>query len=252
MSQAEEMDSKKLENVPFVEVGNETLEVSAEDANIGSKRSMAGLNTVAKKPKVDAKYLVYKLVSCKTFTGSSVAIIHSRVSSDALGALTMEEGKTTPSALEMATNMGNALRQNHKSLSILGSRKQRGGKLLPDQLEATRLSKLYGKPLGRFLDHQAVLRGKNVALIRFLAVRSSEQYLSVVYEDSCIGLFEKVNCRAQPGQSPRDTCFCPLSKVHLSQRQSMPKRNSKQKQKVVKALSGLISALLENHGAIKG
>ena len=68
MSQAEEMDSKKLENVPFVEVGNETLEVSAEDANIGSKRSMAGLNAVAKKPKVDAKSLVYKLVSCKTFT----------------------------------------------------------------------------------------------------------------------------------------------------------------------------------------
>ena len=231
--------------------GIESFEASAEDANVGSKRSIAGSSTEAKKLKVDAKPLVYNLASRISSTGSCVAVFCSRSSSEALGALTIEEGSSMPSPLEMATNMGNALQSNHKSLSILGSRKQRGGKLLPAQLEAIQLSKLHGTPLGRFLDCQAVLCGKTVALIKFMVVRSSKQRVSAVHDDRCIGLFEQLNCRVQPTQAPRDTCFCPLSKVHLGQRQRASARNSYQKQKVVRALSDLTSALQDAHGAIK-
>lgn len=213
----------------------------------GASAPIATLDGTPKKIKLDPNPRIYRLVLRGTFSGSTTVVVHSRIRSDALGVLTIEEGKSMPSSIEMATNLGKALRRNHMSLSILGARLQKG-KQTAAQLEATRLSDCLGRPLGLFLDAQSLLRSKPIATIKFVALRSFTYSISAVCEDSCVGLFGCLCSRAQSSQVAQETSFCPLNLSHLGHNPCKVRQDN-QKRRVVNALSSLLSALLGARGA---
>jgi len=127
----------------------------------------------------------------------------------------------------------------------LGTRLHKG-KQTPTQLEATRL----GRPLERFLTAQSFLRGKKIATVKFVALRSGTHSVSAVHEDGCAGLFGCLRRRAQSAQSSQvalETSFCPLSLSHLD-RNPIKARRDHQEDAVICAFSGLVSALLDAQG----
>jgi len=195
---------------------------------------------------VEAASFIYSTVT-RDSAGGELAIMQSRNSSSALGMLSIAVGMTMPSPLEMATNLGNALKRNDISLSILGLRCDKGGKLSATQREVKRLTMILGTPLERFEAAQAVLSGENVALVNFAAVRSSGLGVCAVHEGGCIGLLERLRNKAQSSDFIHETNFCPLSKSYFGQTQSKS-RNFYQRKKVINAFSDLISSLIDAQG----
>jgi len=127
----------------------------------GSSASATIAGGASKRRMLESNPWIYKLDSENTFAGSTIAVMHSRIRTDPLGVVAIEEGVAMPSSSEMVDNLGRALQRNHESLSILGTRLHRG-KQTPTQLEATRLSNCLGRPLERFLAAQSSLRGKKI------------------------------------------------------------------------------------------
>ena len=204
-----------------------------ESADPNDQADMPTPGAGKKKKEADAAPFIYSILT-RDSPGGQIAIMHSRVSSDALGMLSIAVGMTMPSPLEMATNIGNALKRNDVSLSTLGSR-GKNGMLSPTQCEAMRFKKILGAPLERFEACQAALSGHNVAMVNFAAVRSSALGVSAVHEGGCIGLLNRLRTKAQSSELIHETSFCPVSRYYLGQTQCKSRRNNYQRKKVVKA-----------------
>ena len=216
-----------------------------ESADPNDQADMPTPGAGKRKKEADAAPFIYSILT-RDSPGGQIATMHSRVSSDALGMLSIAVGMTMPSPLEMATNIGNALKRNDVSLSTLGSR-GKNGMLSPTQCEAMRFKKILGAPLERFEACQAALPGHNVAMVNFAAVRSSALGVSAVHEGGCIGLLNRLRTKAQSSELIHETSFCPVSRYYLGQTQCKS-RNNYQRKKVIKAFSELLSSLFDAQG----